>query len=301
MVMKHKISIIIINKRDRGIVDTLTALSAINDPLPYEIIVIDGSAGSLNDIRDQFPKIRWIDFKSKTNKRTTIPEQRNVGVKSSKGALIAFIDANCVPSQDWLLQLTRPILQENESIVAGATFSKGGETLRDQTHIDNKNKHRRYINECPTINLAFKREVFNKVSGFDESFNYGSDVDFSWRVIQAGYRVRYEPKAIIVHDWGDKKQEVKRSFRYGRARAHLYIKHRHDNNHKIIRHPDLIAYPLYLITLPIAIIFPWYLLVLLIPLIKNYKRRPVQIVFEHFIFAAGIIFEILTKLQRVPS
>ena len=32
----------------------------------------------------------------------------------------------------------------------------------------------RYLTECPTINLAFKRKAFNVVGGFDEAFAYGS-------------------------------------------------------------------------------------------------------------------------------
>ena len=51
----------------------------------------------------------------------------------------------------------------------------------------------RYLNECPTINLAFRREAFDAVGGFDEAFAYGSDVDFSWRLIDAGYRIRSVP------------------------------------------------------------------------------------------------------------
>ena len=39
----------------------------------------------------------------------------------------------------------------------------------------------KYLAQCATINLAFRREVFHAIDGFDEGFAYGSDLDFSWR------------------------------------------------------------------------------------------------------------------------
>ena len=59
-----------------------------------------------------------------------------------------------------------------------------------------------YLTECSTINLAFTREAFNAIGGFDETFAYGSDVDYSWRLTDASYRIRSVPDAIVRHDWG---------------------------------------------------------------------------------------------------
>ena len=42
----------------------------------------------------------------------------------------------------------------------------------------------RYLTECSTINLAFSREAFKVIGGFDEAFAYGSDVDFTWRLTE---------------------------------------------------------------------------------------------------------------------
>lgn len=48
--------------------------------------------------------------------------------------------------------------------------------------------------------LAVRREVFAQVGGFDESiFMYCEDVDLSWRIRLAGYRLRYLPEAMVRH------------------------------------------------------------------------------------------------------
>ena len=47
------------------------------------------------------------------------------------------------------------------------------------------------------------------VGYFDERFNYGSDMDFCWRAIKEGYKIRRNEKACLYHEWGNLKQEIK--------------------------------------------------------------------------------------------
>lgn len=48
--------------------------------------------------------------------------------------------------------------------------------------------------------FAVKREVFEQVKGFDDAiFMYGEDVDLSWRIRSFGYKLKYVPKATIMH------------------------------------------------------------------------------------------------------
>src|SRR5690606_12759794 len=45
-------------------------------------------------------------------------------------------------------------------------------------------------------------EVFREIDGFDADsfFLYGDDVDFSWRVRLAGYKVIHQSSAFVFHD-----------------------------------------------------------------------------------------------------
>jgi GT2 family glycosyltransferase len=293
--MKILISIVIINKNDRAIRQTIKACNSIDNKYENELIVVDSSEGKLDDIAVDFPNVIWIPFKPRKGKPITIPEARNTGVKASKGKIIVFIDANCIPQTSWLTNLVEPIINDREDIVAGATISQGKETTHDQSYKDNHDKL--YIDECPTINLAFKKDLFTSIGEFDERFDYGSDVDFSWRVIDAGYKIRYQPDALISHDWGGSKQELRRSFLYGKARARLYRKHK--NIPRLLRKDIiLVIYPIYIIGLPLTIIWPWYPLLLLVPAIKNFHRKPVLTVVDHLSYAVGTLDEILIQPFR---
>lgn len=292
------ISIIIIVKNDRRIENTLKKLFKIPKPEKTEILVIDVSEGNLDDIKNMFPSVRWIYYHNKKSKELTIPEQRNLGLKKAQGDIIAFIDADCVPDNNWLIELAKSINNEEKIIVAGSIKSIGGKTIGDVGK--ERRNSKKYLDEAPTMNMAFKKEIIKKVGFFDESFNYGSDVDFTWRATDLGYKIRHNKNAIIYHDWGNLRQEIIRSFRRGEARARLYKKH--PRRWKNLFGYDIVTlfYPLYIIFLPLTFFWPYYPLFILIPIIKNIKRQPLKVVFINSIFGFGILKELffLKKLNQ---
>lgn len=285
-------SIIIINKNDQGVADTLRALVSMDVAISYEIIVIDASAGKLDNIRDAFPSVRWFAFApaSGSKKHIWIPEQRNMGVAKARGDNIVFIDANCIPGEKWLPTLLAPILSGEEQMVAGSTASRGGHTVHDQNA--ERRASQTYVPECPTINVAFTRVVWETVGAYDTRFAYGSDVDFSWRAVDAGFKIRYVPAAQIAHDWGDTRENYRRAYLYGVARARLYKKH--PRRYKYLFTQDIIAliYPVYILGLPLTWWFWPYPLLILIPLLKNIRQQPLVVLQKHLIYAIGILREL---------
>ena len=222
--MLNKISIIIIVKNERGIADTLAHLVAQEKPVPTEILVIDAShPDTLKDIRERYQNVKWYQFVPKIKNKSSIPEQRNYGVKKAEGDIIVFIDANCIPVGGWLTKLTAPILSGEEQITAGPF---GSVNISSRIVSTKENLHE-YLTCSGTGNLAFRKSVWEKVGGFDENFLYGSDVDFTWRCVDADYRIRSVPDAAVSHDWGTQAENLKRSFKYGKARADLLMKHPH--------------------------------------------------------------------------
>lgn len=286
------ISIIVIVKNDRKIEKLLEKLQVIDRLTDTEIIVVDASNGGLDDIKKKFNFVNWIYFKNIKNKKTTIPDQRNLGIKSSEGDIIVFTDSDCIPESNWLNELTRYIQNNSEQIVAGRVIL---EDINSPHEIEAlKKMDKKYIDECPTMNMALSRNVFNKIGYFDESFQYGSDVDLCWRAIKAGLKIRFNKEAIIFHDLGDKKNELRRMYVYGKARVRLYKKHKyrwkffiHESQHML--------YPLFFIFLPITIFINIYPLLILIPILKNLNKNPLNTIIMKTMYGLGFMKELINS------
>jgi GT2 family glycosyltransferase len=282
------ISLVVVNKDDRGIADTLGALRRLpaEPGWTVETIVVDASGGRLDDVRRAFPGVRWIAFAADPFK-PTIPEQRNCGVAASQSDVVVFLDASCVPDPGWLPALVRPLVMDREVLVAGSHRSTAKRSIRDEVaHFVGDH---RYIDEASTLNLAVARRVFELVGAFDEAFHYGSDVDFTWRAVDAGCRIRYVPEAVVAHDWGPLRSELRRSFLYGQARYRLYAKHAWRRRTAWRHDPEAVAYPLFLLIAPLAVINPWIAALLAIPFVKNLRHRPLLTVIHHLVYGAGIL------------
>nr|WP_284288678.1 glycosyltransferase family 2 protein [Angustibacter aerolatus] len=218
-----------------------------------------------------------------SRKQITIPEQRNAGVRAATGDVVVFVDSGCRPQPGWLDTITAPLLDGSEQVTVGSYRSteSGPYDLLDFSD--------GYVHEAPTINMAFTKAAYERVGGFDEAFSYGSDVDFCWRVNDAGMRIRRIEAAAITVDWGRGRRQHKRSWYYGAARARLYRKHPSRLRQLPQRDPIMLVYPVFLLGLPITLVFPFYPLLLLVPLWRSRRVHPVQTVSDHLCYGAGAL------------
>jgi GT2 family glycosyltransferase len=285
------ISVVVISKDEAALDDTLTEVASEVNSLaePGEILVVDASKGRLDYIRDRHTAtVRWLEFRPLLGIRVTIPHQRNTGVRAAHGDVIVFIDAGCQPATDWLQNLIAPLRKEDEDAAAGVAQAWDGSTPYDLAPMTELGEVT-YLRECATMNFAFRRTAFDAVGGFDESFAYGSDVDFSWRLNDSGYRIRCVSDAVVRHDYGTPRRQRRRSYVYGKARARLYSKHRNRIRHILARDPIAFIYPLFLICLPLTLVFPAYPLLLLIPAYRNRSRNGLAVVVSHLFYGAGVL------------
>lgn len=274
------ISIVIIVKNDPRLAKLLAMLQKISYPEKTEIIVVDASMGKLDEIKNTYPKIQWIYYRPKFQKRT-YAEQRNLGILASKGDVIVFIDADCFPEKDWLINVTQPILEGKEKIVSGACRP----LIKNFIH--KEEQYGAYREECETMNMALAKDVFAKVGLFDETLEGCEDSDFCIRARKKGFRIRYVKQAIIYHDWGGIINNLLRSYNGGRDRVKLYAKHL---KHLSVLTPNNIYtlyYVIYVIFLPVAFFYPGYIFIVFIPsLIK--RRNPLKELFN-ISFAVGVL------------
>ena len=291
------ISIVIISKDEVSLDYTVTDVIRQAESLKEssEVIVVDASDGRLDQIRVRHEiNVRWIAFTQPPGVRVSIPHQRNAGVYAARGEIIVFTDAGCRPEQDWLARLVAPLLQ-GEQITAGLTLATPGSTgLYDDT-ARRQALESPYLTECPTINLAFNRKVFDAIGGFDENFAYGSDMDFTWRLTDAGHRIRSVPDAVVRHDWGGWSRQLRRSYVYGKARARLYRKHRARLRHILRDDPVVVVYPLFILGLPLTFLFPFYPALLLVPAWRNRSNGAVRVVVDHLSYGVGVLMELVDR------
>lgn len=293
------ISIIIVVKNDRKIELLLNRIYHYIKKYSVEILVIDASEGNLNVIKNKFILVKWITFKNNKNKKYSVPDQRNLGLKHASGDIIVFTDSDCLPIENWLEELTNPLLKNKEAIVAGKILS-----TRKYPKIWNIMYHRiensKYIGSAATGNVAIQSKVFRKIGEFNTIFEYGNDdTDFFWRAIHSGYKIKYNKNAIVYHDYGNLVKNVHRLYNYGKLNyqiCKIYPKKVFTSDKMY-----LVAYPVYIILLPIIIIHPLLLLLLLIPFIKNlYELHSVENSIETIIFnilsSIGFIKEFMVNI-----
>jgi GT2 family glycosyltransferase len=286
------ISLVIVNKNERLLGDTLQALKPFVGHILSEVLVVDASAGALDDIREENEWAGWIDYVQPPGVRTTIAHQRNVGVRQATGDIIVFTDSGCLPEDGWLERLLAPITEDGEDVTCGPARAIGKSVY---SGIDWwRTGDRNYVPVAPTINLAFRREAFDAVGGFDEYFGSAEDFDFTWRLTDAGYRLRWVPDAVVQHDWGTPERQLRRAFFYGKGGCRLLRKHPHRIPESLRQNAAPVAYALFLLGLPLTLRWRWYPLLLLWPIWRhrNEELRSLVLV-DHLVMGAGVLHELV--------
>ena len=158
---------------------------------------------------------------------------RNFGISKTNGEVIVFLDDDCWPAQDWLINLVAPIERNQSDAVGGGIlfqetngigraiallgFPAGG--LARMIAAKNEMVRTSHIS---TGNCAFRKSLLKDplVHGFNEELKSGGeDQDFFDRISQK-YRTHFVPSAIVFHRQRESLLDVVRWFiRRGRAEA----------------------------------------------------------------------------------
>lgn len=82
----------------------------------------------------------------------------------------------------------------------------------------------------------FRRTALDRAAGFDRRiFLYGEDVDLSWRLRAAGWRLRYMPRCAVVHHTYDEPAQVKPAQVMGSTLANLCLRARFGDRRDVLR------------------------------------------------------------------
>jgi len=162
--------------------------SALVQTYPHvEILVIDdGSPDNTSEIAARYPGVRCIRQPNRG-----VSEARNLGIRSSNGSYLIFLDADDRLRPD-AIEIGLECFRQHPEVafVSGRLrfISADGQTLYEkQGHtIDAKHYaamlHRNYISA--PCGAMCRRDVFESVTGFNSSFSVCADYDFYLRVLR---------------------------------------------------------------------------------------------------------------------
>jgi glycosyltransferase involved in cell wall biosynthesis len=212
----------------RTLATCLDSLGRLNYP-DYEIILVDdGSTDDTRDIAEQFPHVRYI-----YQENHGLSHARNTGAAAAKGEVFAYTDSDCMADVDWLYYLIGTLLSGDYAGVGGPNVTPpaqnwiqacvaaapGGPSHVLLTDI--------IAEHVPGCNMAFYRWAFENIGGFDAEYHKaGDDVDFCWRLQQAGCVIAFSATAIVWHHRRfTLRAFLKQQDGYGEAESLLRFKH----------------------------------------------------------------------------
>jgi glycosyltransferase involved in cell wall biosynthesis len=193
--------VLAVSNAESTIAECIESLVALRYPRELlEIVVVDnGSIDGTRSILDRFGDAVVV-----VEERTRGPAAaRNAGVRRARGDVIALTDVDCTVDPGWLEAVVAPLADEAVGIGGGPILARRpanaaelyGETIHDQSRaiLEWKPPH------VATGNWAARRALFDVVGPFDEDLLRGSDFEFSYRVVAAGYQLAFSPGAVVFH------------------------------------------------------------------------------------------------------
>jgi len=228
--INDRVSVIICTRNGRErIAGCLEAVGRMTDGNFETIVVDDGSddgTGSL--VHASFPNVTLL-----REAPAGLSAARNAGAHAATGTILAFTDDDCEPDREWVTRLRRafadgrfaaaggpnlppPARDAAEAVVSAAPGAPSHVMLDDEE-----------AEHLPGCNLAVTKAAFEAIGGFDPQFHTaGDDVDFCWRLRDAGYRIGFSPGAFVWHWRRPSLRAFLRQQRgYGKAEKLLLAKH----------------------------------------------------------------------------
>ena len=205
----------------------------------YEVIVVDRPAADRTaDIVRRYPVACVPDTVGRGPAAA-----RNLGLEVAQGEIIAFTDADCVPSPSWLRRGVERFTN-GVGCVAGEMQAYEVRTVA-QRYVDRRGAYSQAwaLTEAEkpfawTANAFYRRSVFERIGPFDGSMLTAEDVDLSWRMQdQLGLKIAYSPEAVIFHQHRESVRALlKQRQGYGYGWVQLYLKHRQQLGRRTLKH-----------------------------------------------------------------
>jgi GT2 family glycosyltransferase len=185
-----------------------------------EILVIDdGSSDGSSEAAARFAASSLTEVRVLRQPPSGLSRARNTSLRQARGAVLAFIDDDCIASPDYIDELMAHFAMDQEPVLRGGRVELGDPadaplaiiTSPHRAHLKRGQHPSGFILGC---NMAMSREVVAKVGPFDERLGAGAplkaaeDTDFILRAVLAGVPVEYVPDMTVHHHHGRRVREA---------------------------------------------------------------------------------------------
>lgn len=207
-----------------GLARCLEALAS-GTRVPNEVIVVDQSPspGSQATVEACPLPIRHL-----LQDRRGLSASRNLALDAATSAVLAVTDDDCVPDSRWVETIVGAMSMHSDSLVTGAILPLGKQppgtyavSLRDGTEpvLHDRRVPPWFVGSG--ANMAGPVAVLRRLGGWDERLGTGSpgqageDVALIDAALRASVSVRYEPAAVVRHEWTDRRRRLSTRWSYG--------------------------------------------------------------------------------------
>lgn len=195
----------------------------------WEVIIADnGSTDDSRQIIERFkaklPNLRVVEAKNKRG----AAHARNVAIQMAQSDRLAFCDVDDRVGDGWIASIGEALGEFDVVVSKFDDELLNAQWLRDLWH-DPTNGSAPVLGFMPAAagyGLGFTHRVYTRVGVFDESLPRMADIDYTWRIQLAGFKLHLLPHAIVHYRHRDTlKGMFKQAYHDGQAHVLLYKKY----------------------------------------------------------------------------
>jgi GT2 family glycosyltransferase len=227
------VSIVIpVHNGERWIRDVVEAVRAQAGGRPLEVLLIDDhSTDRSSDVLQRLathPDVRIVKGLGRGAAAAI-----NAGIRTARHPLIAQIDQDVVVQSNWIERLSGGFSDPAIGAMQGYYISAPDAGLFGRVmNLDLEQRYARIgdteTDHVCTGNTIYRADALQRIGLFDETLGYGYDNDVSYRLRDAGYRLRIDRSARAVHRWREGIGEyLTQQYGFGYGRIDLVAKHPH--------------------------------------------------------------------------
>lgn len=277
------ISIIIpVYNAEKTIIQTLNGLQN-QTRKDFEVIVIDdGSTDSSSELIEAFKKRNVLTIKLIKQKNAGPAKARNVGVEHSEGNKIIFLDSDCIPPENWIEQMIKPLNGKVVGCNCGYKVKNMGSLVARYVNYEIAKRHEKLIGKTVdtigSYSASFIKSVVKEAGGFDIRYKSASyeDFDLAFNIRKIGYDLVFTDKTFVYHYHPDSlRRYLKQQFGRGYWGVIMYLR----NKDKILKgdtytgheaQVQFILSCLVFLSIPLAVVVnPLFLLSFVVLLFSN--------------------------------